>query len=98
MSEQEAVSVQVGQKTIGETRQQRRHEDRSNKMTFKERKEFEALTAEIEQLNKNISELDALFASGEVLENVTEISARYSSMKDRLDEAELRWLELSEKE
>lgn len=98
LSQQEIVSSQSQQKTIGENRQQRRHEDRSNKMTFKERKEYEALTVEIEQLNNDISELDALFASGEVLENVAETSARYSSLKERLDEAELRWLELSEKE
>lgn len=85
-------------KSIDVSRQQRRHEDRPNKMTFKEKKEFDALAVEIDELNSKIAELDDLFSSGVDIENIREVSSRYSVMKERLDEAEMRWLELSEKE
>lgn len=68
------------------------------KMTFKERKEFEALTAEIDALNSEKASLDALFASGETIDDVAAKAARYEQIKDLLDEKEMRWLELSEKE
>lgn len=67
-------------------------------MTFKERREFEQLTAEIEQLNNEKSTLEALFNGGEVVNDIIEKSARYEEVKALLDEKELRWLELSEKE
>ena len=40
--------------------------------------------------------MDALFASGEKLDDVAEKAARYQEVKDLLDEKEMRWLELSE--
>ena len=67
-------------------------------MTFKERKEFEALTEEIDALNAEKSELEAIFNSGEVVNDIAEKSARYEEVKALLDEKELRWLELSEKD
>lgn len=67
-------------------------------MTFKERKEFEALSADIESLNAEKDALEAKFNSGEQLDDVAALSARYEEVKDLLDEKEMRWLELSEKE
>ncbi len=67
-------------------------------MTFKERKEFEALTAEIEQLNAEKSQLEQLFNSGEVIDDMDAKSRRYNELSEILDEKEMRWLELSEKE
>ena len=72
--------------------------ERAPRMTFKERKEFEALTAEIEALTSEKAELDRLFNSGETLTDVASMSARYQKISDQLDEKEMRWLELSEKE
>ena len=66
-------------------------------MTFKERREFEALTAEIEALTAEKSQLDALFNSGAVIDDIAEKSARYNVVSELLDEKEMRWLELSEK-
>ncbi len=71
--------------------------NRKEKLSFKERKEFEMLETEIEQLTAEKKELDALFNSGEVIDNVAEKSARYTEINDLLDEKEMRWLELSEK-
>ena len=68
-----------------------------NKMTFKERKEFEALDSEIAQLTAEKEALDALFNSGEVIPDIAERSNRYNELCRLLDEKELRWLELSEK-
>ena len=65
-------------------------------MTFKERKEYEALTAEIDSLTAEKNELEALFNSGENIPDIADKAARYSELKELLDEKELRWLELSE--
>ena len=72
--------------------------ERQAKMTFKERKEFEQLTIEIEQLTAEKDSLDTLFNSGEEILDIIEKSARYNELKEILDEKEMRWLELSEKE
>lgn len=71
---------------------------RAPKLTFKERKELEQLTAEIDALTSEKAELDALFNSGQEIPDIVERSARYSEIASILDEKELRWLELSEKE
>lgn len=72
--------------------------DNSQRLSFKERREFEALTAEIEQLTAEKQALDTLFASGEVINDMDQKSARYSQLQNLLEEKEMRWLELSEKE
>ncbi len=69
-----------------------------NKMTFKERREFEALNEEINVLTAEKEELESIFNSGTVVDDIVERSARYEQVKALLDEKELRWLELSEKE
>lgn len=75
----------------------RNNRESSNKMTFKERKEFETLTEEIDSLTAEKAELEAAFNSGEVVDDILGKSARYEEIKAILDEKELRWLELSEK-
>ena len=77
--------------------QRRPAQQRPAKMSFKERKEFEALTAEIDSLTAEKKALDALFASGETIADIAEKSARYDELSALLDEKEMRWLELSEK-
>ncbi|MDY6412451.1 MAG: ABC-F family ATP-binding cassette domain-containing protein [Bacteroidales bacterium] len=72
--------------------------DNSNKLTYKEKRELENLTAEIEDLTAEKESLDALFASGEVITDMDIKSARYSELQALLEEKEMRWLELSEKE
>ena len=72
---------------------------RSAKMTFKERREFEALTAEIEEMTAEKTGLEAIFngqkSPGEA--DIRDLSARYAQLTDILDKKEMRWLELSEK-
>ena len=72
--------------------------DNSRKLTFKEKRELEQLTVEIEELNSEKQQLDILFASGEVITDMDVKSARYNQLNELLEEKEMRWLELSEKE
>ena len=81
-----------------EKKSEKHKTERQPKMTFKERKEFEQLTVDIEYLNSEKDELDALFNSGSEIPDIIEKSARYNEIKEMLDEKEMRWLELSEKE
>lgn len=83
------------QKQQRDTRPQRQRDE--NKMTFKERREFEQLSTEIEQLNDERNRLDSLFQSGGTAEEIDKASVRYNEIKQLLDEKEMRWLELSEK-
>lgn len=71
--------------------------ERAQKLTFKERKEFEELTSEIDRLNDERQQLEELFNSGEAISDIDAKSRRYTELKDILDEKEMRWLELSEK-
>ena len=91
--EQQANSNQ----TVQKPKTQRQKSERPEKMSFKERKEFEELNNEIEKLSAEKAELEAKFNSGDMLDNVAELSARYEEIKAMLDEKEMRWLELSEK-
>jgi len=70
-----------------------------NKMTFKERKEFETLEVEIEQLEKEKAELIEKMNSGAgTSQELTDWSRRYQEVETSLDDKSMRWLELSEKE
>jgi ATP-binding cassette subfamily F protein uup len=70
-----------------------------NKMTFKERKEFETLEVEIEQLEQEKAELIEKMNSGAgTPQELTDWSRRYQEVESSLDEKSMRWLELSEKE
>lgn len=99
LKEQAKVVAQDNAKTSEtQTSQQRRETTRPQKLTFKERKELEALTKEIDELTEEKTELEALFNSGEEIPDIAEKSKRYNNLKEILDEKEFRWLELSEKE
>ncbi len=65
------------------------------RLTYKEQRELEQLNIDLEALNKEKAKLDALFASGETLDDVAAKAVRYQEVKDLLDEKEMRWLELS---
>ena len=70
-----------------------------NKMSFKEKREFEQLEQEIEQLENEKAELEEAMNSGKLSpDELTEKSHRFGELSDELDEKEMRWLELSEKD
>lgn len=73
--------------------------EKSDKMTFKERKEFESLAGEIADLEKEKREIEEMLNSGNLgVEELTQKSQRISEVLSLLDEKEMRWLELSEKQ
>lgn len=68
------------------------------KATYKEKKEYEALTAEIESLSTEKATLEQQLSSGTMTntEEITKASNRIGEVIAMLDEKELRWLELDE--
>ena len=67
------------------------------KLTFKERKELESLTTEIEQLEQEKKAIEEALCSGELsVEELTEKSCRLPKLSAEIDEKSMRWLELSE--
>lgn len=71
----------------------------SNKLTYKEKKEFEALEVEIEALETEKKELlDQMNSGAGTSDQLVQWSSRYQEVSDLLDEKSMRWLELSEKE
>lgn len=72
--------------------------DNLNKMTFKEKREFETLEAEIDSLNIEKAEIETYFQNSDNADEIVKTSARYNEIKQLLDEKEMRWLELSEKQ
>lgn len=70
----------------------------SNKLTFKERKEFEELTKELDSLNNEKQEIETVFSIGSNTADLDRLAKRYNELKSIIDEKEYRWLELSEKE
>ncbi len=67
------------------------------KMTYKEKREYEQLTKELEQLENEQKALEDALCSGQLsVEELTEKSKRLPEIKDEIDEKEMRWLELAE--
>lgn len=67
------------------------------KMTYKEKREYEQLTKELEQLENEQKTLEEALCSGLLsVEELTEKSKRLPEIKDEIDEKEMRWLELAE--
>jgi len=67
------------------------------KLTWKEQQELKALEERLAALEEEKQELESKLSSGTLsAQELQEVSTRYGSLKDELDEAELRWLELSE--
>ena len=73
------------------------NESKKRKLTWKEQQELKALEGTLETLEAEKTELEAKLSGGTLgLQELQEASARYASLKDELDAAEMRWLELSE--
>lgn len=93
-----APAEKAGGKAVAneQVKYQNAHQEKTRKLTFKEKRELEELTLRLEKLNKEKAEYDNLFNSGQPITNIDQISARYTELTREIDEAELRWLELSE--
>ena len=71
--------------------------ENKRKMSYKEKREYEQLTQEIDKLTEEQKKLEEALCSGTLsVEELTEKSKRLPEIKDVLDEKEMRWLELAE--
>ena len=71
--------------------------ENKRKMSYKEKREYEQLTQEIDKLTEEQKKLEEALCSGTLsVEELTEKSKRLPEIKDELDEKERRWLELAE--
>lgn len=95
--EKEEATVQKQKAESKPTKPRNNNRDNPQKLTFNEKREFEELTESIERLTKEKEELFNLFNSGEQIDDVATKASRFEEVIDLLDEMELRWLELSEK-
>ena len=94
-------NAQLRSETLQKREEKPKYErSHSNKprATYKQQKEYETLTAEIDTLNQERTELETLLSSGTETDvaRLTEASQRIGTLIAQLDEKELRWLELDE--
>lgn len=91
----------VNSKQVSEAKpvKEKTKQNYENRLSYKEKVEFEAIEKEISDLNKEKQKLDEVLSIGNLTaDEFTEKSKRYSEIIDIIDEKEFRWLELSEKE
>ena len=71
--------------------------DRRRRLTYAERKEYEALEKDIENLETEKAEIETKLCSGTLsVEEITALSCRLPEVNNEIDEKSMRWLELSE--
>ncbi|MFY0683270.1 MAG: ABC-F family ATP-binding cassette domain-containing protein [Balneola sp.] len=69
-----------------------------DKLSFNEKKEYQKLEKEIGELEKKKSAIGAQMSNNDLdYEKITELSETFASLKEELEEKELRWLELAER-
>lgn len=97
----EAVKSQEAQKTspakVNAPKNEKVKETEKPKMSYNEKREFEALEGEIKVLTQKKQDLVAKLNSGEEdHEKLIAWGAELKTIEDTIDEKEMRWLELSE--
>lgn len=71
--------------------------EQKRRLSFKEKRELEELEKQMPLLEAEKAQLEALLSGGATNpDDIAQASARYKEVQDTLDEAEMRWLELSE--
>ena len=75
-----------------------RNQPREKKrLSFKEKREFEQLDADIQRLEAEKQQIVDALSGGEIsADRITELSKRLPQLEEELDEKSMRWLELSE--
>ena len=96
LKKQEEAALQTKKNPASE-KPRRQETEAKRRLTFKERKEFEALDAEIPQLEAEKVELEQAMSSGTLsTDELLAKSQRITQLMEELDEKTMRWLELSE--
>lgn len=80
-----------------ETKTEKVKTEQKRKLSFKEKKELEELEVLMPELEAEKAALEALLSGGATLpDEIAKASKRYQEVQEKLDNAEMRWLELSE--
>ena len=96
-----AKNTQQRSEALQKREEKPKYERNSNskpRPSYKQQREYESLTAEIESLNKEKNELEKILsnANSTDINQLTEASQRIGELIAVLDEKELQWLELDE--
>ena len=85
-------------KAADRTNTESRTQPQKRKATYKEQKEYEAITTEIDTLTAERTTLERQLSDGSLSDSaaITNASTRIGELISLLDEKELRWLELDE--
>lgn len=95
--ERKAAAHSSDKSTEDNSRSSKPRQERPRKLSFKERREMESLEQETEALAKEKAEIEALLSGGTADGDlITKVSKRLNEISARLDEAEMRLLELME--
>ena len=95
--EKEAEAARQPKQTSVPEKNNRPQPEQKKKLTFKERKEFEALEVEIPKLEAEKAELETAMSSGTLSNDELMVkSERIAKVMEEIDEKTMRWLELSE--
>lgn len=98
-SDQEKEDSQTTSKPSDDSIKKDYHHDSRRRMSYKEKREYEQLSEEIEALEVEQKQIEADLCSGTLsVEELTEKSIRLPLLKNELDLKSIRWLELSELE
>ena len=74
-----------------------RNQNRTRRLTFKERQEYAQLERDIAALEAEKKQIETMLCGGSTsVEEITQMSKRLPLLSEELDEKEMRWLELSE--
>lgn len=95
---EEEKEIKKLDKQVKPKKEKPKSNNNAKKLSFKEKREFEQLEIDLEQLNQEKEDLEQAMSSGTLSnDDLMEKSSRIQTVIDLIDEKELRWLELSEK-
>ncbi|MDE0979997.1 MAG: ABC transporter ATP-binding protein, partial [Flavobacteriales bacterium] len=96
--EEQIAQERIEKETAKKHREKETRNDYSNRRTYKEKFEFEQLEEQIKALGSEKSELEQALTEASEHEALSRISSQLGELTKSLDTAEMRWLELSEKD
>lgn len=97
LPENKPAAAAAQDKTAGNANAGRNQPREKKRLTFKEKREFEQLDADIQRLEAEKQQIVEALSGGEIsAERITELSKRLPKLEEELDEKSMRWLELSE--
>ncbi|MBR0534478.1 MAG: ABC-F family ATP-binding cassette domain-containing protein [Bacteroidales bacterium] len=89
-------AAQVPSETAPKAKPKATADGAKKRLSYKEQRELESLEAEMALLNEEKAKIEAALSEGGLpYDEIVTTSARYETVKQLLDEKELRWLELS---